>query len=359
MKNNRLWVLGASDPEMSAIETLLVRRGEEYIFATDKHGVRVHPGNAYKGFAKFPIGKPANTVYFVECRVNGMTRKPGFRTVYFVECRADAICEDGVVREIAAELWSVDHHSPGDSGWGERPENFWLASSIGQVWEVLHRCPRDCPLINAPIECGAALNGELGDLPEECLDHPLIMPDPPKELLLVAAADHCLLAAYEGQCPGVSPDELMKWRAESRAAFQKRSVEEILKDVSAAMEKIKAAKTFYLRPCTGGIDDHEHSVYCGCSNPPDGDFPVKDMTGEIIPELPEAAARLGVAVLAGPLKTPDGREKMVLQSAPPGTIEEFLNGAPDRGFAEGHCLNLVDFYGDPERGFAGGYKKKS
>ena len=44
---NRLWVLGAGDPEMAAIEKLLQDAGEKFTHATVA-GVRVHPGNAYK-----------------------------------------------------------------------------------------------------------------------------------------------------------------------------------------------------------------------------------------------------------------------------------------------------------------------
>jgi len=72
-----------------------------------------------------------------------------------------------------------------------------------------------------------------------------------------------------------------------------------------------------------------------------------DLRGPVIPELPEAAARLGVAVLAGPLRDPDGRQKIVLQGASPGLIRAWLAG---EFFAEAR-----DRYGDPERGFCGGY----
>lgn len=46
MSTKRLWILGASDPEMAAIERLLTDTGEEIAYAT-VDGVQVHPGNAY------------------------------------------------------------------------------------------------------------------------------------------------------------------------------------------------------------------------------------------------------------------------------------------------------------------------
>jgi hypothetical protein len=36
----------------------------------------------------------------------------------------------------------------------------------------------------------------------------------PQRYVLAAAADHCLAAAYRGECHGVDPDALMRWRVE-------------------------------------------------------------------------------------------------------------------------------------------------
>src|SRR5690606_24433639 len=44
----------------------------------------------------------------------------------------------------------------------------------------------------------------------------------PDDLVYTAAADHCLGAAYRGECPGVDPDALMHWRVAQRATFQGR-----------------------------------------------------------------------------------------------------------------------------------------
>src|SRR5690606_4181877 len=37
-------------------------------------------------------------------------------------------------------------------------------------------------------------------------------PDSP---VFAAAADHCLAAAYRGECPGIDPNALMRWRVET------------------------------------------------------------------------------------------------------------------------------------------------
>lgn len=87
-----------------------------------------------------------------------------------------------------------------------------------------------------------------------------------------------------------------------------------------------------------------------CLTPPGAVFhkPIlADLRGESITEgLLEAAARDGIPFLST-VRDLDGREKVVLQAAPPAMVSRFLAGeiVPD----------LVDAYGDPARGFAGGY----
>ncbi len=93
----------------------------------------------------------------------------------------------------------------------------------------------------------------------------------PRDVMLIAAADHCLAAAYRGECPGVDPDALMRWRAESRAAFQRRPVEAVLADIAAATERLRAAR---------------------------GSDGIADLGNSTVPEAPEAACRAGIPFLA-------------------------------------------------------------
>jgi len=71
---------------------------------------------------------------------------------------------------------------------------------------------------------------------------------------------------------------------------------------------------------------------------------------EPIPELPEAAAREGCSYISGPLLTPDGREKYTCAGT-----QEAVRAFMERGIPG---LHLTDIYGDPVRGFAGGYLNK-
>jgi hypothetical protein len=305
--SSRLFVLGAADPEMQAIEALLRAAGEKFAYATTAAG-RCHPGNAYKAdrlVAVFggdpvreelrPVDLPrTGQVVLVECDLPGCF------------CRAEENPE-GFMGEVTV----IDHHRPGDTGYSRGPEEFLTASSVGQVLVTLRGGYLSLDGMGEWRHYNPASAGS-EDVPE-LVDN---------KLLIVAAADHCLEAAYRGRCPGVDPDELMQWRAASRAAFQKRPVEEVLRDVEAA-RKILRDK---MLPDSGGG--------------------FADLRGRHVPELPEAAAREGIPFLAT-VTDRDGREKVILQAAGPDLVCRFLDGEVIPG--------LKEIYGNPARGFAGGY----
>lgn len=257
--SDRLWVLGAFDPEMEAIREVLESGGERYVRAT-VGGIPVSPSQAY---AVDPV---EGATHWVESAPRG--GRPAGAVV-------------------------VDHHRPGDPGYGLSPDFYLEASSLGQVLALLNL-------------------------------------EPTQEARLVAAADHCPGAAYRGHCPGVDPDDLMRFRAAQRAGFQKRSIADVLADVERTSEAIRSAPTIEL----GGVL-------------------VADIRPGTLPELPEASLRLGIPVLYQMIER-DGRRKVGILGAGAGTaagtapVQEFLGGW---GAAQG----LTDLYGDPVRGFAGGY----
>ena len=102
---NRLWVLGAGDHEMNAIEQLLIQCGETFTYAESAPGIRVQSGNAFKALSPGTILEDGITVYAVECNFGDL----------YVPC----------IR--------IDHHSPGDHGFGGKPVDFLISSSLGQV----------------------------------------------------------------------------------------------------------------------------------------------------------------------------------------------------------------------------------
>jgi hypothetical protein len=292
----RLRILGANDPEMEAIEKLLRDRGETVVYATTIGGKRVSAGNAYL----------ADSPRHAAIANNGEVR------IYAVEC--DWRHLDGETGDVTV----IDHHRHGDPGYGRPPSEFMAASSVGQVLYLLNK----------------NFTGEL---------------------LMVAAADHCLAHAYRAECPGVDPDRLAAWRAESRAKFQGRPVADVLADVDRARTALQAAPLIYLGT-QRAVDRDADGVCPECEDSMDpcwgtchGDHdPARDMRGQHVPELPEASAREGICFIADSLPDDSGKVKVVCQSGTPEQIEAFMSHwAPAQG--------LTNIYGDPARGFAGGY----
>lgn len=270
-KPQDLFILGAPDPEMSHIETLLQDLNQAVCHATvGPAALRVAPGTAYQanGFvlASGRLEEIAYRAVLVECAVSQSYRPAGWT---------------GSIH--------IDHHRPGDPGFDLPPEQYWEGSSIGQV----------CNLLGV---------------------------DPTPELRMVAAADHCLGAAYKGKCPGVNVTKLAIWRAEERAAFQRRHVDDILEDVHTAIKALHAAPESDLAP--GAAD-------------------LRSLPGGTVAELPEASVITGKAAVALVTER-DGRKKVVLLGASPEQVLAFRERAPGAG--------LVGQYdGGPNRGFAGAY----
>lgn len=313
---SKLWILGAPDPEMTAIETLLRSAGEKVAYAIVL-GKRVTPGTAYKA-----DGQTCDSL-------------EGLDEIVLVECELPGF----FASDPSPKVTSIDHHRPGDPGHGKPPAEFMGASSIGQAIRHLIETrslpdgwPRWVGVMNAwPSSKGEGVYEKDGQgwsivgrtWPNS--EGQWVRYIIPEETAIVAAADHCLSRAYDGECPGVNPEALMAWRAASRAAFQKRTVKAVLADVKKAREALLSA----------------------VNEPLGRGFLAKDLRGQDVPELPEAAAREGMAFLAT-VKEKDGREKIVLMAGSPGQIEAFLEEwAPAR--------NLKDRYGDPQRGYCGAY----
>lgn len=346
----RIWILGAADPEMAAIEALLRECGERVEHATvhrDGSRRRVTPGEAYA--PDVAIGSDIRgldvTAYAVECTPVVLFGSP-----------VEGIDWAGVAHRI-------DHHRPGDPGYGRPPAEFLSASSIGQVIAELARLRRLPASWVRPswaptgaVTCGAFAHMRMTLATQVTHQGWIVGSDVsieiPDDLVLAAAADHCLGAAYRGECPGADPDALMQWRAKSRAAFQKRPVEELLADIDAARKTLENAPLVTLLGMATAphTDDHDwsQSVCDGCAHV-ETEITARDLRGIPggVPELPEAACRDGIAYLASVTER-DGREKVVLGAATAEQVQAFLRDwAPEE--------DLVDTYGDPARGFAGGY----
>lgn len=323
---DRYWILGASDPEMAAIEKLLIECGEKTVIAMHG-GARVFPGNAYNvdGVANYAIGDAQ---------------------LIFVEC--SSTCRPSDLR--------VDHHRVGDPGFGRPAFAFMSASSIGQTIRLLAQfgvLPASWP-VYAPGSNhlpGIIKSSNIGWCVVTDKQEFVVIPS---ELVLTAAADHCLSAAYRGECFHVDPDTLMAWRVASRAEFQQRPQEEVLADITAAREVLKTAPLIELAP---GIQVADMRVpQIGWKDVET--LQIFGMVGRVKPtwvpyyartvsELVEAAARDNTPFISGPLVSTTGQVKITCKGGKE-VITAFLrNWAPTNG--------VIDTYGDPERGFARGY----
>jgi len=354
------FILGAPDPEMNLIETMLRTLGLSYAYATHGSGnenSRVHAGVAYKttGVVK-PDGTKVNFLDIIQNKTHLHGGHPvegvGLTTTALIECGIagddSPAPPDGIYRNKAGKPRIViDHHRPGDPGYGLEPARYMEASSIGQLLLLLAKEGAMARYLPPEVREGieALVHHDYAMMPSSYPEDPIywwadpnvgglqwIYSDdewdgnvmgywPRDEVRLAAAADHCLGAAYRGQCPGVDPDALEAWRIKTRAAFQGRDEVDVRRDVEAAKAALQEAPKF-------------------------GGHPVADLRKVHLPELPEASARLGMGFISE-VNTPDNRRKVVVQNAP----EEFL-----RAFIAGEILpELTDRYGDPVRGFAGGY----
>lgn len=249
-----LFVLGASDPEMTTIERLVKEAGYSVTYAMHE-GQRVRPETAYRAD---PCG--TYSAVWVECAP--ITGIPRGATI-------------------------VDHHKPGDPGFGKQPDQYWVGSSLGQV----------CDLLGI---------------------------EPNEELRIVAAADHCLSAAYHGRCPGVDPVALRQWRATSRAAFQRIPVEELTRKVEQGMETLRTLPLISI-----------------------GGYQFADARGQACPELPEASAITGITVLYSLQDFKTKRIKVGVLNGDKEALEAWMEWAKAK---------YVDVYGDPTRGYAGAYQ---
>lgn len=270
---NMMVVFGGQDVEEQAARE--VAREAGCILATATFGGKpVHAGNAYRadGFAVDEGDLDA------------------VEQVVIFECAPAAAGDLEVVAK-------CDHHNPGDKGFGLGADQYWEASSLGQL----------CKLLGA---------------------------ERTHELELVAAGDHCPADAYAGRCDGVDPLEFLDFRVAGKVAFYanhpkipNKSAEQIHVAIKAAKKKLADA------PLVDGV---------------------RDLRGAgMIDELPEAALSIGEAYMASLPDTdrdrnPTGNTKYVLGGhTTPETVTRFMewgNSLPNR---------VGDAYGNPVRGFAG------
>lgn len=257
------FVLGAPDPEMREIIRVLKKAGRNLVQAA-RDGVAVIPRTAYdaNGVLKAPPAGRKETLL--------LPQSPAV----FVECTV--LGHDPVLR--------MDHHHPGDPGYAMPPERYLEGASIGQTLRLLEQ-------------------------------------EPTATQKIIAAADHCLTAAYQGRCPGIDPGELLFLRASWRARTTGRSLMDVVDGIFHAAKLVRR---------------HYDSEY--------GESVFLDPTA-VPPDLQEGAAYAG-----RPVRYREwfdrSQLKEMLKGAAPAHIERFMAEHRDLGH---------EVYGNPYRGYAGAY----
>lgn len=278
-----VFVLGAADPEMNRIEAVLRHLGADAVYAAfrgvDGTVARVHGGVAYKatllldseGRPMDPSALDGSTPVWVECAVQDGDRSP-------------------------ESSYVLDHHNPGDPGFGGAPELFWESSSLGQLWKLLLDHGVDAV-------AAAAAFGE--------------------DARLLAASDHCPSHAFQNRCPGIDVGALRSMRRANAAQFQKKELAAFDAEVDAAVAALLSLPEVVTSAGTYRVS-----------------------TGDI-PQLNHAQLEAGVPVeyrMQG--NTRDPRVKVGLLGGEPELIKLWMDSKAG---------SLVDIYGDPARGYAGGY----
>lgn len=258
------FLLGAQDPEMREIERIVTAAGINCLHAA-RDGVRCSASTAYASNGAVLLGRDG---------VAHAALLPPKAPVVMVEC--DLPSHPPVAR--------VDHHNPGDPGYEKQPEEYLSGSSLGQTLMLLEMEPDDTQR-------------------------------------LLAAADHCLTAAYLGQCPGVDPNELLFLRASWQAKVSGRTLGDVIDGILTAARLVRK---------------HYDSEF--------GVSVFLDPT-EVPHDLPEGAAYAGKPVRYRAL-LPGGDLKEMIKGAGPAEIERFMQNHAEAGRS---------VYGNPHRGYAGAY----
>ena len=241
-------------------------------------------------------------------------------------------CDGPAFDHIRCKIITIDHHYPGDPGYGKGPEEFLPASSLGQVVSFLARhgivdndwTPFEKNLSGVQPGDIVPVTQEDGGQTKElwvvcAADNSLRQI--PKEIVYSAASDHCLLDAYHKRCHGVSKNSLMSWRIVNLSRSQRVPPFVVSNQIRKARQILR---TLY--------------------NP--AVKPYADLTGIVPPpsRLSEAAAIEGIPFLC---MYPGTRGKRLFMCS---QDRELL-----QRFAAGEIVpNLKEVYGDPARGFMGG-----
>lgn len=297
---NVIVIFGGSDHEEQAARKIATKVGCLIATAT-LDGIKCHAGNAYKANGYTLDENNVSLGNYFQAKEIGQPMFGMPEQAIIFECSEAAA---GVLPIII----KCDHHNPGDHGFGLGPDQFWEASSIGQL----------CKLLGVPST---------------------------EELLMIAAGDHCPAYAYQGLCPGIDPVKFKKHRIEGLSTtVECPGVDPVCGNPAWGLYNNSAEIEKHIDFATILLQLAPMSIFEG----------VKDLRAYgKVDQLPEAALIAGFSYLSQIPETdragnPTGNIKVNLGGDnSPETVTkviEWLNGLPN---------GISDAYGVPVRGFAG------
>jgi len=288
------YILGSMDVEMAAIQTLLKEEKCLVVMATTDGFNGVRSSGAYSA-----AEEPSPSTVWIECApLEGKS----------------------LIESTGAVL--IDHHHQGDPGFHLGPENYMSAASIGQLLYFMVRNGYKPAWKSSvtPENDGYIYSRDAVSLVYQGTKYLV-----PMRYRYLAAADHCLANAYKGACPAINIEDLKRWREETSAAFKECTV-------SAIVTLLEETKEMLLKCPKIMLGNHE----------------VIDARHTYLKNMNEAAARLGMPVLASRCFFKKDGEKITIQATNPDLIAFFLN-------EWGPGIGLTGLYGSEHRGIAGGY----
>ena len=288
-------VLGAKDPEMDRIAEISQKKEGVIVVHAMKDGILVNPANAYE----------ANEDSLVLYMKKGALME-NIKQVIFVECNMPAL--NFIIDK---RFMHADHHRPGDTGFSFGPNDFWKASSLGQVYELLN------------------------------------LQNPTSRDNILAAMDHCFNAAANGKCVGVSLEQVLELKFAGIAqetgntvqdiqvytrrvveSFGLRWVQDIYPDIFISREIIIKDTLVYVIPDRGV------------------GYNVKYLCAQVAAVIREIPVLIHSHLMEGDL----GKFHLC-GNASKELVEFFMNYWAQE-------IGLEKVYGNPDRGYAGAYITK-
>lgn len=208
----RVFVLGAKDPEMNRIETILEENKQDYVYASID-GKRCHPGNSYS----------ANNVLSAD-------------EIIFIEC--SSINNYG---ENTKKVY-LDHHKKGDYGYDLDYRFFLSASSLGQLIKYLienniYKSKTRDFYVRKSMQGFMFFRDENSWYFKKSEREYVKI----KEIdVLIAAADHSLSEAYKGLCVGVDKNKLIKERLREIAEPLNNDIDLVKKTMNKHLNHFKS-----------------------------------------------------------------------------------------------------------------------